>query len=190
MDVEDNPPNREVHLEEMAEDFFTQADEIHHQFLEEDDTVLDFEEMLFDDEEVDDSVLLEDLLVQAKEPLFAGSSTSTLQFNIILMSLCTLFSISHHCLDEILTFLKDNVLPVGNRCLKSSYEMKALLMKLGLSHEVIHCCECGKTLYWKENADLDSCPAFQKSQYIHGSNSVPVQVLRYFSLIKRLRRMF
>ena len=106
------------------------------------------------------------------------------------MSLCTLFSVSHHCLDEILTFLKYDVLPVDNNCPKSSYEMKTMLMKLGLSHETIHCCECGKTLYWKEKSHLQQCPNCQKSRYISGSSTVPVRVLHYFSLIKRLRRMF
>lgn len=133
---------------------------------------------------------MEELIHEAAEPLFHGSSTSRLQFSIVLMSLCTLFSISHHCLDEILTFLKDDVLPADNTCPKNSYEMKTLLMKLGLSHETIHCCNCGKTLYWKDKAKLDNCPECQKSRYVEGSTTVPVRVLRYFSVIKRLRRMF
>lgn len=48
----------------------------------------------------------------------------------------------------------------------------------------------GKTLYWKANSDLQECPHCQKPRYISGSTTVPVRVLRYFSLIKRLRRMF
>jgi len=63
-------------------------------------------------------------------------------------------------------------------------------MKLGLSHEVIHNCECGKTLYWKDKAELDSYPQCQRSRYVEGSKTIPIRVLRYFSLIKRLRRMF
>lgn len=106
------------------------------------------------------------------------------------MSLCTLYSVSHHCLDEILTFLKYDVLHADNTCPKSSYEMKRLMLKLGLSDETIHCCQCGKTLYWKENLNLDHCPKCQNSRYIPGSSSIPTRVLRYFSVIKRLRRMF
>ena len=184
------PPNTDVNFEKMAENYFARVDEIHHQFREEEDEVLDFEDLSFEDDEPDQTPLLEALLQESAEPLFPGSQNSRLQFSIILMSLCTLFSISHHCLDEILTFLKYDVLLVNNNCPKSSYEMKTMLMKLGLSHETIHCCECGKALYWKEKSHLQECPNCQKSRYISGSSTVPVRVLRYFSLIKRLRRMF
>jgi len=133
---------------------------------------------------------MEEILHEAAQPLFHNSSSSRLQFSIILMSLTTLYAVSHHCLDEILTFLKHDVLPTDNRCPKNSYKMKSLLMKLGLSHGVIHCCNYGQTLYWKDKAGLDNCPQCQRSRYIDELKSVPVRVLRYFSLIKRLRRMF
>ena len=142
-------PNTKFHFEEMAHDYFARVDEIHQQFADEEDTILDFEDMSAEDEESDDGTFLEELLQQATKPSYHGSRTSRLQFNIILMSLCTLFSVSHHCLDEILTFLKHDVLPPDNNCPENSYKMKTLLMKLGLSHESIHCCNCGKTLYWK-----------------------------------------
>lgn len=187
---EEAPPHTDVNFKEMAENYFTRVDEIHRQFTDEDDAMLHFEDLSADEDEEDLTSVMDNLLRQAVEPLYPGSTTSRLQFSIILMSLCTLFSISHHGLDEILTFLKHDVLPAENQCPKNSYEMKTLLMKLGLSHESIHCCSCGKTLYWKENAELDNCPKCQKSRYIEGSDIVPVRVLRYFSLIKRLRRMF
>jgi hypothetical protein len=55
--------------------------------------------------------------------------------------------LSHYFVDELLTFLKEDVLPPGNLMPRSTYEMKSLVMKLGLSYECIHCCECGKTIY-------------------------------------------
>lgn len=42
-------------------------------------------------------------------------------------------------------------------------------MKLGLTHENIHCYDCGKTIYWKEKSDLKSCPECRKSRYVEGS---------------------
>jgi len=180
------PPNTDVNFEEMAENYFARVDEIHQHEREDGDEVLDFEDLSSEDDEPDRTPVLEALLRESVEPLFPGSRNTRLQFSIILMSLCTLFSVSHHCLDEILTFLKYDVLPANNNCPKSSYEMKTMLMKLGLSHETIHCCECGKTLYWRENSHLQQCPKCQKSRYISGSTTVPVRVLRYFSLIKRL----
>ena len=184
------PPNTEINFEEMAENYFARADEIHQQERDDPDYVLDFEDFSSEDEEADMTPLMEELLRESAEPLFQGSQSNRLQFCIILMSLCTMYSVSHHCLDEILTFLKYDVLPADNTCPKSSYEMKRLLLKLGLSHETIHCCQCGKTLYWKENTNLDHCPKCQNSRYIPGSSSIPTRVLRYFSVIKRLQRMF
>ena len=180
------PPNTAVNFEEMAENYFARVDEIHARFRDVEDEQLDFHDLSSDDEEPDETPVVETILQESMELMFPGSTIRCLQFSIILMSLCTLFSISHHCLDEILTFLKYNVLPKDNNCPKCSYEMKSMLKKLGLSHEMIHCCECGRTLYWKDKAELAECPFCQKSRYIPGSNSVPVRVLRYFSLIRRL----
>jgi len=174
----------------MAENYFARVHEIHDEFTGEANVVLDFEELSSEDDEVDNTDLMEEILHEPAEPLFPGSSSNRLQFSIILISLCTLFSVSHHCLDEILTFLKHDVLPANNSCPRNSYEMKTMLMKLGLSHESIHCCDCGKTLYWKENSELDRCPKCKKSRYIPRSKTVLIRVLKYFSLIKRLRRMF
>ena len=190
LEFEGAPPNTDINLDEMAGNYFARVDEIHQNFVGSDDEIIDFDNLSSEDEESDRTPLLEALLRKSIEPLFPGSRNSRLQFSVILMSLCTLFSVSHNCLDEILTFLKYDVLPADNTCPKSSYEMKAMLQKLGLSHETIHCCDCGKTLYWRENANLVECPKCHKSRYIAGSNSVPVRALRYFSLIKRLRRMF
>ena len=190
-DFVEPPPNTDVNLDEMAGNYFARVDEIHQNFVaSDDDEIIDFDNLSEEEDESDRSTLLEALLRESIEPLFPGSRNSRLQFSVILMSLCTLFSVSHHCLDEILTFLKHDVLPADNNCPKSSYEMKAMLLKLGLSHETIHCCDCGRTLYWRENANLLECPKCNKSRYIAGSNTVPVRALRYFSLIKRLRRMF
>ena len=190
LDFEAAPANTEINFEELAGNYFARADEIHGEVGAEEDDTLDFEDLSSEEDEPDNAELLEALLVESTQPLYPGSTTSTLQFSVIFMSLCTLYSVSHHCVDEILMFLKQDILPTENSCPKNSYEMKRTLMKLGLSHETIHCCDCGKTLYWRENVNLQECPKCHKSRYIEGSTTVPLRVLRYFSLIKRLRRMF
>ena len=128
-DFQAAPPNTDINFDEMAENYFARADEIHQQVREEDDSVLDFEDLSSEEEEPDRTPVMEALLRESAEPLFPGSQTSRLQFSIILMSLCTLYSVSHHCLDEILTFLKYDVLPAENTCPKSSYEMKRIATK-------------------------------------------------------------
>jgi hypothetical protein len=146
-EFEGAPPNTDVNLDEMAGNYFARVDEIHQSSVASDDEIIDFDDLSEEEDESDQTPLLEALLCESIQPLFPGSRNSRLQFSVILMSLCTLFSVSHHCLDEILTFLKHDVLPADNNCPKSSYEMKAMLLKLGLSHETIHCCDCGRTLY-------------------------------------------
>jgi hypothetical protein len=110
-DFQAAPPNTDINFDEMAENYFARADEIHQQVAEEGDSVQHFEDLSSEDDELDRTPVMEELLREAAEPLFPGSRTSRLQFNIILMSLCTLYSVSHHCLDEVLTFLKYDVLP-------------------------------------------------------------------------------
>ena len=184
------PPNTDVNFDEMAENYFARVDEIHQQVREEEDAVWISRTCPLKKKNQTRHLSWRNYFANQQSHCFQGHKPTGYNSRIILMSLCTLFSVSHHCLDEILTFLKYDVLPADNNCPTSSYEMKRMLLKLGLSHETIHCCECGKTLYWKENADLQQCPKCQKSRYISGSTSIPVRVLRYFSIIKRLRRMF
>lgn len=86
--------------------------------------------------------------------------------------------------------MKHDVLLEENTCPTGSYKMKTMLMRLGLSYEIIHCCDCGKMLYWKENSELSACPHCWKSRYVEGSDTIPIRVLCFFSLMKRLRRMF
>lgn len=105
------PPNTDVNFEEMAENYFVRVDEIHGQFREVEDDILDFEDMSEEEDERDLTSVVKALLREAMEPLYPGSQSSRLQFSIILMFLCRLFSFSHHCLDEILTFLEYDVLP-------------------------------------------------------------------------------
>jgi len=141
-------PNTKVNFEEVAHNYLARVDKIHQQILEDNNVVLDFDDMSSEEEESHNTNVLEELFQKSTEPLFDGSTTSKLQFNIILMSLCTLFLVSHHYLDKILTYLKHDVLLSNNNCPKNSYEMKKILMKLGLSHENIHYCDWRKILYW------------------------------------------
>ena len=72
-DFEPAPPNTDVNFEEMAQNFFAQADEIHEHVSEDEDTFLDFEELSSTDEETDDTNVIDDLLQQSREPLYDGS---------------------------------------------------------------------------------------------------------------------
>jgi hypothetical protein len=120
-----------------------------------------------DDECEDTLEIMEEMLRQCVEPLFPGTKTHKLQFSIIVMTLCSMYSLSHHFVDELLTFLGEDVLPPRSLMPRRAYEMKLLFIKLGLSYECIHCYECGKTIYWEKMARLTSCPKCLKSRYIY-----------------------
>jgi len=79
----------------MARNYFSRADEIHQQFVEEEDASLHFDDLSSDEDEGDQTNVMEEILCEAAEPLFSGSRSSKLQFSIILMSLTTLYGVSH-----------------------------------------------------------------------------------------------
>ena len=75
----------------------------------------------------------------------------------------------------------------------SFYEAKLKLRDLDLGYEIIHACKYDCVLYCKEFADLQHCPTYGESQYKASPNRGKFflhKVLRYFSLIPRLQRLF
>ena len=85
------PPNTNIDFDEMAQNYFALADEIHHQVRVENDALLDFEDLSATEGEADKTPILEALLQESAEPLFPGAKINRLQFGVVLMSLCTFF---------------------------------------------------------------------------------------------------
>ena len=63
-------------------------------------------------------------------------------------------------------------------------------MKLGLSYNSIHACRGRCCLFRKNLSDATECPTCHKSRVVDNSKTLPVIVLRHFSLILHLRRMY
>ncbi|XP_028061843.1 uncharacterized protein LOC114265279 [Camellia sinensis] len=83
-------------------------------------------------------------------------------------------------------------LPEGHVVPRSIYECKKLLHDLGLGYELIYACKHDCVLFWKENATLEKCSTCQASRYrVNDSKGkkIPHEILRYFSLTPRLRRL-
>ena len=68
----------------------------------------------------------------------------------------------NECMDAMLNIRKD-AFSDGKKLPTSYYELKKLLSKLQLSYETIHVCKNDCALFWKENADLQSCPVCNTS---------------------------
>ena len=135
-------------------------------------------------------VNLEYLVRESSERVFEGSSQNRLQCAIVLFSLCTLYSVPHTFVDALLKWIGGDLLPTSNCFPRTFYEMKYMLMKLGLEHRQVHCCASGHVLYEGENEDLSECPTCREPRYIPGSNRVLQRVVRYFDVIKHLLKMF
>lgn len=89
----------------------------------------------------------EELVRDSNEPIYEGCRVNRLQVAIVLITMCSLFSIPYTFLDELLKFLSQDLLPKSNNLPRTSYEARRLVLKLGLKHEAIHCCPDGHVLY-------------------------------------------
>jgi hypothetical protein len=84
----------------------------------------------------------------------------------------------------------------------NTYQAKKFLRDMWLGYEKIPACRNDCMLFWKENKDLDSCIKFGQSKWkdevdldddghpISASKKRLAKVLRWFSLIPRLQRLF
>ena len=183
------PSRTVVDLEDMARDAFTRIDDIHNDAMNEGNQAA-MDGLNVEGDEEWNAANLEHLVQESTQGVFEGSSQNRLQCCIVLFSLCSLYSVPNTFLDALLTWIAGDLLPTSNCFPRASYEVKTMLMKLGLKHKQVHCCPDGHILYEGELEDLERCPVCDVPRYIDGSNRVPQKVVRYFDVIKHLVRMF
>lgn len=144
------------------------------------------------------------LLEECDKELYPGCKYSNLSFNLYLYHLKCSGGMSNKIFTMLLEYLRDafthlTLLP------STTYEAKKLTTDLGLGYEKIHACPNDCILYWGEKADLEECdvcgtPRWQvvnkdKSRQLPKSSILnkkgkPANVLRYFPLIPRLKRIY
>jgi hypothetical protein len=183
------PRETVVDIENMARDAFTRIDDIHNEAVNDGNQAPVDDNNMEGDEQWNEENL-QNLLRESTESVYEGSTQNRLQCSIILFTLCSLYSVPNTFLDALLTWIAGDLLPTSNCFPRSSYEVKTMLMKLGLKHRQIHCCPDGHVLYEGDNEALEDCPVCDEPRYIVGSNNVPQRVVRYFDVIKHLLRMF
>jgi hypothetical protein len=106
------------------------------------------------------------------------------------MNMCVVFGVSNKFTSELLRYLSEDLLPVGNKLPNSHYVASKTIRRLGLNYNNIHACPDGCVLYEDEHADLTVCPKCSKSRWLEGTNSIPAKVIRHFPLVPRLKRMW
>ena len=85
----------------------------------------------------------------------------------------------------LLKFLLD-FLPSNAKLSKDCYEAKKIIKDLGLSYEKIHACPKDCILYWKENANFETCRNYNLSRW--ESNESKVQQSTNVSSKKRKKK--
>ena len=185
------PQRTVVDIEQMLQDAYARADAVNAAAYEngEEETPL---EDLGSTEGMDTNLQdLADLLQEYGEPLYEGCRQSRMQSGVVLLTLVNLYSVSHNFMDALLKYLGEDLLPSSNCLPRSTYDVKRMVLKMGLRHRAVHCCPNGHVLYeGADYSDCRECPTCGEPRYIPGSNDIPVKVVRYFSLIDRLRRMY
>jgi hypothetical protein len=81
---------------------------------------------------------------------------------------------------------------------RNFHEAKKVVKSVGVGYTTIHACKNDCILFWKEHENSNSCPKCKVSHWKSNSKSldgkcdykVPRNILRYFSIKKRLQRLF
>ena len=98
------------------------------------------------------------LLQEAEKELYPGCSDATkVSFIVQLFQLKCMYGISNRALEGVLN-LFSLVLPKGH-CIPDTMEkVQRVVRDLGLDYVKIDACEKNCVLFWKENANMDTCP--------------------------------
>ena len=133
-----------------------------------------------------------DMLEDEASMLFILGRLTSLGTALILLNLCRSHGTSSLFISELFTILTCSILPSIDSLPKTEYEASKRLKMLGLDYETIHMCLNNYMLFRRNDSrDLEACSKCNAPQYKKvGETKVPLKVLRYFSLIPRLQRMF
>ncbi|XP_010275092.1 PREDICTED: uncharacterized protein LOC104610255 [Nelumbo nucifera] len=143
------------------------------------------------------------LLEDADKELYPGCKKFTkLSFIVGLYHIKCISNWSNQSFTMLLELLKD-ALPTGETLPNSFYEVKKIIVDLGLSYNKIDACPNDCMLYWKEAANDQSCSKCGASRWDEAKNSngvigtsslknkkIVAKILCHFPLKPRLQRLF
>jgi hypothetical protein len=170
-------------LDEMLADF---GDAMHTENLE--------------DEPTEDAKAFYAMLSASKEPLHNLTSVARLTAVARLMAIKSQHSLSMECINKLLN-LFDDVLPENHKMPKTLYECQYLLRGLKMPYVKIDACVNNCMIYYKEDANKETCVFCEESRYVvvvvveptnQGRKRKPIarKVLRYLLIIPRLQRLY
>ncbi|XP_076884504.1 uncharacterized protein LOC143533696 [Bidens hawaiensis] len=137
---------------------------------------------------VNENKFYEKLQEAPSNPLYEGcKNSSTLAFVVKLMNLKVMNKWTDSSFELTLKLLH-KVLPAGNNCPDSYYDVRMLLCEAGLGYELIDVCQYDCAIFYGDNKDAIICPVCQSSRYVR--NKIAYKKLRYFPVTPRLKRLY
>jgi hypothetical protein len=138
--------------------------------------------------------------LKKQKPIHEKTKHNKLGAIIHLYHLKCIGGISNKIFTSQLEFLNQLLSTHGEAMPTNAYEAKRFLKDLGLGYEKILVCINNCMLFWKNDAALDSCKFYGKSKWkdeiidkngqYRNPKKRPMKVLRWFSLIPWLQRLF
>ncbi|GKF69347.1 putative reverse transcriptase domain-containing protein, partial [Tanacetum coccineum] len=98
-----------------------------------------------DNFDMDDLVMFQELLLNAKKPLYEGCPDFTK-----LSAIVKLLNLKGK-------YLIKKMLPAGNEMVEKTYQAKKVMRLMGLGYKKINVCINNCLLYWKNDKDLTAC---------------------------------
>ncbi|WMV54811.1 hypothetical protein MTR67_048196 [Solanum verrucosum] len=131
-----------------------------------------------------------------EQPIYEGSKDSKLSTLVKLLHIKSIGKWSNASFTMLLKMLKEG----GSNLPTSYYNAKKIIWELGFSYQKIDACKNNCTLYWKDDALLESCKVCGTSRWkedkrnretkLKHGKKIPCKILRYFPLKPRLERLF
>lgn len=188
--ITDETEDEEVRARNLAYDAFGRADSLEREAYAEEGVPhmgADGDEDHLQENEVE----FQNTMSECMEPLYVGSRETRMQSGIVLMTLSTVFGVSDTFLSALLTYLAGTLLPRQNLLPRTAYELKRMIMRIGLDHQRIDSCPNGHILFEGEvNGTLTECPRCQHPRFISETSKVPHAVTRYFPIISKVLRLY
>ena len=99
-----------------------------------------------------------EMLEAAKHPIYDGCKEghSPLSAATRMMRIKTNFNLTEDCVDAFADMFYD-YLPEGNLAPRSYYAIQKLVAGLGLPYQIIDVCRDNCMIFWREDANLESC---------------------------------
>ncbi|KAL9674504.1 hypothetical protein QQ045_030776 [Rhodiola kirilowii] len=121
------------------------------------------------------------LIDEAQTPLYSSCDNTVLETILRALQLKVESRMSNKSFNKYLQVTKA-IQPCDNKYPSSYKDVKKVLKNMGLGYEIIHACEYGCILYYKENKDLLSCPVCGEERYttFGSQRNVPKKTIKYF----------